>query len=592
MQNIDSLIEKGIKLRQTEPSNALKIFEDSYKLSLEQNNEKNKADSLFNMAIACLNMANYPCSLRYFNESLNTPYAAGSPKLKAEIYRGLATNYLRTYNYRDALKYLYKSEEQSIETEHFQNLHMVYGSFGSLYNRLKLPAKALEYTLRSLSIAERLDDEFMKQYSIMSVGACYYQLKEYEKAEKYLNYSIQLNKNNFAEANALHFLSIIKFKRNDLEGAVQLAKKQIEISRDFNYFEYEALGYRLLGDVMFSKNRFKAAIENYEKGITLLEKAGEKLIYFTVCKKIIDAYDRLGETVKSNELYKKLYELHVLHLEKESNLKINQIDIEYETERIKKEIITEKENSLRLRTILDEVNELNSSLETLHQEKNDFMAVVMHDLKNPLQNIYSSLRLLNNDSFDAISKKELTENISIQTDRMHNLINRLLDYKAIEERNIKVQNTVFLPEELCLKLTGSMKHMAEKKGLRIIFENQLNGSKIETDYSILYQIVENLVSNAIKFSPADKNIYVKITEKNGYPAIVVEDEGPGFTKGDMKKVFSNFAKLSAQPTANEHSTGLGLSIVKKLCDFINAEVLLESEEGNGAKFTIQFNNTN
>ncbi|MBZ0201783.1 MAG: HAMP domain-containing histidine kinase [Ignavibacteria bacterium] len=592
MQNIDSLINSGIELRQTDPKSALKIFEKSYRFSITQNDEKNKTGSLFNIAIAYLNLADYPCSLKYFNESLNSQYAASTPELKAEIYRGFATNYLRTYNYRDALKYLYKSEEESLEAGHYENLHMVYGSFGSLYNKLKLSRKALEYTLKSLSVAEKLNDGFMKQYSIMSVGACYYQLGEFEKAYKYLNYSIGMNCNEFAEANALHFLSIIKFNHNEIDGAIQYAKRQIEISRKFNFFEYEALGYRLLGDIMFSKNRYKDAVDNYEKGVSLLEKIGEKLIYFSVCKKIINSYERMGETTKSNALYKKLYDEHIMHLEKEAHLKIEQIDIEYETERIKKEIDAEKQNNISLKRALSEVNELNSKLESMHLEKNDFMTVVVHDLKNPLQNIYSSIRLLNNDSFDTISKRELTENISLQADRMHNLINRLLDYKAIEEGNIKVQNSNFRPEELCRDIAGNMAHMAEKKGLKFNYENDLNGSTIESDYSILYQIIENLVSNAIKFSPLNKNIYIKTTEHNGLPAIIIQDEGPGFTKGDMKKVFSNFAKLSAQPTANEHSTGLGLSIVKKLCDFINAEVLLESEEGNGAKFILKFNNSN
>src|SRR5260221_6474246 len=127
MQNITSLIENGIKIRQTSPSEALIIFNQAYLQSKEQENEQLTAEACFNMAISYLNLANYSESFNYFNKTLGLEYTQNNLALKAESIRGIATQYLRSYNYKDAFKYLYKAEHASIEAEHYENLHLVYG---------------------------------------------------------------------------------------------------------------------------------------------------------------------------------------------------------------------------------------------------------------------------------------------------------------------------------------------------------------------------------------------------------------------------------------------------------------------------------
>jgi signal transduction histidine kinase len=85
-----------------------------------------------------------------------------------------------------------------------------------------------------------------------------------------------------------------------------------------------------------------------------------------------------------------------------------------------------------------------------------------------------------------------------------------------------------------------------------------------------------------------KNIFITISKNNGEIKISVKDEGPGLSVDDKKKLFGKFARLSARPTGDEHSTGLGLSIVKKLVELIGAEINVESELGKGAEFIVTF----
>ena len=109
---------------------------------------------------------------------------------------------------------------------------------------------------------------------------------------------------------------------------------------------------------------------------------------------------------------------------------------------------------------------------------------------------------------------------------------------------------------------------------------------------MFYQVLENLLSNSIKFSPQGSKIYLRCNRNTDVTVFEIEDEGPGFSEDDKKKIYSNFAKLSSKPTGNEHTTGLGLSIVKKLCEILKAEIQLNSEKDKGSKFIITFKNTN
>jgi len=591
MSHISTLIESGIKIRNTEPKEALVKFQSALKLSLDCNEPEFIARSYFNCAIAQLLLANYPASLKNFNEALNCIYTSGDISLKAEIFRGIATNYLRTYYYKEALKFLYLSEEASIESKNLENLNLVYGSFGSLYNRLKIYDKALEYTLKSLKVAEDSGDPDMRQYSIMSAGACYYQLGKLEKAIEYLTYAISGGENRFAEANALHFLSIIEFEKGNSQTAISYAERQLEISRKFNYHEYEALAYRLLGEIAYSQKNYNDALIWFQKGLEITDKVGEKLVNFSISRKLIDTYEKISDTSNAaviNTMFKSLYERHIEHLEVQTQLKIEQIDIEYESARIKKDFENEKLNNAKLKKALDEVHQLNEKLEELNREKNDFMAVVIHDLKNPLLNIYSSARLINNGSED--DKKftaEMTGNIVIQTERMFKLINRLLDYKAIDEGSMDLKHTRFKPDKICREVTGNMEILAAKKNQQLIYLDNLNGEILNTDYVLLYQILENLLSNAIKFSPLGGKIYLRTLSDTGNVVIEVEDEGPGFTEKDLKKLYMNFAKLSAKPTGKEHSSGLGLSIAMKLSKMLGLGLRLAEKAGKGAKFVIE-----
>ncbi|MCY7360272.1 MAG: ATP-binding protein, partial [Rudanella sp.] len=111
---------------------------------------------------------------------------------------------------------------------------------------------------------------------------------------------------------------------------------------------------------------------------------------------------------------------------------------------------------------------------------------------------------------------------------------------------------------------------------------------LSTDPESLVRVLDNLISNALKFSEFGKTILVLVFTEDDRLVVAVQDEGPGISPDDQKKMFKRFQRLSAQPTNNEHSSGLGLSIVKALTEKVGAHIEVQSELGKGTTFRLVF----
>jgi len=155
----------------------------------------------------------------------------------------------------------------------------------------------------------------------------------------------------------------------------------------------------------------------------------------------------------------------------------------------------------------------------------------------------------------------------------------------------RAQTINLIAVDLAGALTLALRHYrpaAERKSLRLVSES-LSPVVVMADPMALNQVLENLISNAVKFSPHGRSITVSSAQgEDGTAECRIADEGPGFSAADREKMFRRYVRLSARPTGGEPSTGLGLSIVKKLVDAMHGRLTLESNPGEGAVFTISF----
>lgn len=234
----------------------------------------------------------------------------------------------------------------------------------------------------------------------------------------------------------------------------------------------------------------------------------------------------------------------------------------------------------------EEIQLKNTELTELNNEKNHLIGIIAHDLKNPLTSTISITEYLK-DKLESESNPEDLESVSFMLKalkRMNLMISKILDIGVIESKSINLQLEKTNLKKLIEIVKLHFKDHLEQKQLNLHLEASDSYAFVDPNY--MTQVYENLISNAIKFSPVNKNIHVKIWEEGSKVRSLVSDEGPGITLEDQKKLFRKFQILSSKPTAGEKSTGLGLSIVKKYVEAMKGTVWCESEPGKGSSFYI------
>lgn len=233
-------------------------------------------------------------------------------------------------------------------------------------------------------------------------------------------------------------------------------------------------------------------------------------------------------------------------------------------------------------------------LERRNAEKSRILGIAAHDLKNPLNGIIGLAKLLLAAAQDK-KEKALSVRKKCQTylpliagsaKKMFDIIDDLLSAEVIESGNLN------LKEEHCdlceLAHTVVELNRAQANGKNIcIHLTSSESCVIRTDVNRMREIMDNLISNAVKYSSHGTNVWVKIEREKKRVRFSVRDEGPGLTENDKRLVFGPFQKLSARPTGGESSTGLGLSIVKHLVEMQKGKVWVESVHGQGAIFIVE-----
>ena len=227
----------------------------------------------------------------------------------------------------------------------------------------------------------------------------------------------------------------------------------------------------------------------------------------------------------------------------------------------------------------------NEKLVHLNHEKNEFLGIAAHDLKNPLTIISFSADLLPSNT-DPAQVKKIAAAIGAASSRMRDLITNLLDANAIEQGRFTSKIQCCDINALVAQCVENNEPSATRKRITLCtgFSDHVQA---KADHAATMQILENLISNALKFSPPATKLHIHTLPEKDYVAISVRDEGPGISPADQEKLFKKFSRLTAQPTGGESSTGLGLSIVKRLAESMGGNIQCHSELGAGAKFILR-----
>lgn len=223
-------------------------------------------------------------------------------------------------------------------------------------------------------------------------------------------------------------------------------------------------------------------------------------------------------------------------------------------------------------------------LEELQDQKDDLMTMVVHDIKNPAAAIQNFVQLLESYDLNAQEQQELMQNLLSTSHKILKLADEVTQLVNLEENMLRLKLQTYSINEIINSVKKRFDITAKQKQISLFLELDEEIPELKIDPDKIDEVLDNLVSNAIKFAPKKTEVKIVSEKLNGFVSVKVIDDGYGLPKAELEKAFEKGVKLSRKPTAGESSSGFGLWIVKRIVEEHNGKVWAESNDGYGSTF--------
>ena len=253
---------------------------------------------------------------------------------------------------------------------------------------------------------------------------------------------------------------------------------------------------------------------------------------------------------------------------------------------------------IQLKALKDGIVEKNEAYKTIKEQnekileadkvKNEFLANISHELRTPLNSILGFSDILGTQLYGNLNAKqeEYVNDIKVSATHLLGMINEVLDMSKIEANAMKIVKSAFWISRAVDEVANILAPLAQKKNIKLI-KNMNADFEVFADYQKIQQILYNLVSNAIKYSPENDEVEISVSADDEKFKILVHDNGIGIDKKYHGKIFAKFVQLDSAYTKKESSTGLGLTITKELVELHGGKISLISEINNGSTFIVE-----
>ena len=610
------------------------LLEKAITISKEVNYESGLGSALYNLGEYLSASGAYDSALAVMLTSLRIREKLNNETHIAQNYFSLGVIHENLGNYVNSLEYYLKSLEIRESIDDKYGIASCYNHIAIVYNYQGNFNKSLEFFLMSLEIRKGLNDPNEIASSLNNIGVIYRKLGDNKKAREYylesLETKIELG-DQVGISNGYNNIGTTYFFDQDYENALKYYFKSLQVRESINNVGALASSYLNIGEAYLKLNRFTESEDYLEKAKNLASETGNRddlMITYKILAELNKAQGKLDNAYSYLEKYTTLNE--TLYAETQNEL-IAELQAKYELDKKEREIkLLQKENEIIkiqeentavirntfiISTIIisiliiaimrsywdemasnkllkkqkEEIENKNARLEDLNHEKDQLMRIIAHDLRSPMNQIEGLVKLISFEQ-DRLSEQQLESMNRISNSVKHSkeLLSKILSTRSLDSAELKLKLEEVDLKYLVTEVVKDYEIEATKKRISVKVESDKEADlNALADKNYTEQVIDNLLSNAIKFSPLEEEVKIALKRNNGHVVMEILDNGPGISSDDKKKLFGKYQKLSAQPTAGETSTGLGLSIVKKYVDVMDGKIWCESNEGQGAKFVVE-----
>ncbi|MCG8525611.1 MAG: ATP-binding protein [Opitutales bacterium] len=500
-----------------------------------------------------------------------------------DLYWPLEINYcssiIRLREYEEAEERLLKGKRyfEKKEMHHFYALTL--SVLAGMERARGNPEKSLEYAKEVFERGELLHRKYLVSRTYRYEAEVLEQLNRSEEAKKSFHKALEIAKrNNLNVEEVAAYRALIDFykEQGDFENTYFYQSGLMTLERAV--FDRKVKAQRILYDLQFEMEEMAREIEllNKEKEISEIKLIQQEL-------RAQRSEHELLVSRKQNQVKAYQRNFVILAFILTSLLGVVIYKRYRDIGKVNRQILEQKQ----------EIADNHEKLKKLLKEKDEILGIVAHDLKNPLMNLIGIGDLLIEGwkDYDENQLKDLLDSSVESSLQMREIITNLLDLNRIEVGEVAPKIEAVDVKELIENIIDGQRFRLKEKKQSIRTDFDHYSSILSSDRFICRQIFENLISNALKFSPVGGIITVYIQTEKEVLRICVEDQGPGISEDEQKKLFQKYSRLSAKPTGGEPTVGLGLSIVKKLTEILGGKVWCESELGKGSRFYVELSSS-
>ncbi|NML20600.1 sensor histidine kinase [Pseudoflavitalea sp. G-6-1-2] len=529
--------------------------------------------------------SNYEAAINYYLQSLEAARKLNMVEYEISALSDLAILYANIKEPQQAKNFYLQAAKLSSFRGDAYNVVSTYNNLAVIYMQLR------QYDSARILLSEalRIGKPFEKQIDITStynnLGSLNFKEKKYDEALPYFRSNLQMHtaSNNAGDlwVDLLNLADLFTEKKN-FDSAAYYADRTMELARKLDSRSKEADSYAMLAKLAEYKEDYYSAYD-YLKQWYALDTA---IVNGDTHQTIAELQERYNakEREAANKLLKEQVEKETL---KAKGITLLAIALAIIGILIAIAFMTKRNANRRLQATNQLILQQNEKLAELNHEKNSLISIVSHDLNTPFATIQVWGHLMAHDADRLSDEQHRALGKIIQASNYgEGLIRRILDVEKKDIGSHKLQLENFDLTILTEDLVDNFQPMAKQKEIKMHVDLPEKELYILSDKHLVSRICENLFSNAIKYTPRGKNVYVSVNDEQDAISIKVRDEGVGIDKEEMPYLFSKYSKISSQPTEGENSNGLGLSIVKRIVEEINGKISCESEPGQGSLFTV------
>ena len=515
-------------------------------------------------------------------------------------YNSLAEAYYNTNQIDKALEFNFKALNVRTQLQDNAGIKNSTKNIALLYSERKEHRKAIEYFEKVLNLLDAENDNDLRGEILPRIGEEYLQFREYEKAAEYLLEGLKYNRNTQNEDGLLRSLNSIghlNLKQNKLKLAQAQLDEAYSIAKN-GVNKHELLkNYKLHKELDSIQKQYQNAFfwqgKYYDLKTELDKESQPKIPIITtpvtetnIDEAFTNEVSIENEAInKENEKSIKRLKLlsYVLAFAVLASLLILVIShlkhrkrLEYARE------LEEKNKQIELQN--EAILEQTHHLEEVNKVKDRLFSIVSHDLKDSISSIKGFIDLLREDSLTKEEFYELIPELSENADNASLLLFNLLNWSKSQMQNLESNPELFNIQDVFHNKMGLIEQKVEQKRIVLIDESQRDF--VYADKSMIEIVIQNLLTNAVKFSRIGDAITVSNRDQNGKSLICVEDTGVGISPENLNKLFKNNT-FTTIGTKNEKGTGLGLTICKELVELNDGRIWVESVQNVGTKFYVE-----